>query len=276
MIICRSIKKMHRKVISNEEIEIIRQLEELSLIQNTLIHSVEDNMLIEYEGVHVTRTEWQIGKIYNEAIKPFHSIRSNRFTPGIYSFMSSNTLCDEVDYRFYLLEELNKIIIPAAHNLESYILKRELYTVAKSGINRLIRDNIEINDFCLLHGDLHNGNILMHNSKYALTDFEYMRFGPQQIEWAFFLFWDAITELKMNVRRAYINSVAQNIIELKKSNILDEFNYSLIAHVFLPVLLCLVIQYCENGKYVNNAEIINGINIFWRSEYSLFKGDLKC
>ena len=263
--------KTHKKTISNQEIEIIALLKELSLAENTLIHSVQNNILIEYEGYHIERAKWRIIKMYKEAIMPFHSIHSKRFTPGIYSFMSSNMLSNETDYRRYLLSELERIIVINSPESETTHLKKEIYTVAKTEIEGLIRNDIEIKDFCLLHGDLYNGNILIYDDRYSLIDFEYLRFGPSQMEWAFLLFWDTITELNNHKRKNCVNSIMQNIAELKEAGILTNTCHMLIINMFLPVLLCTVLQYCENKKYENTAEILQGISKFWRYEYCLFK-----
>lgn len=266
--------KLHKKKLSNFEIEIVHLLKELTLIENTLIQSVEGNTLIEFEGHHIERLKWNIVKLYNEAIKPFHRIHSDRFTPGIYSFMSSNIVDLEKDYRVHLLSELNRLISFSSSQDEKILLKNEIFNVVSDSIALLIRENIEIKNFCLLHGDLYNGNLLFYNNKYVLIDFEYVRFGPFQLDITFLIFWDYISESDNLKRRKSIDSALSNIKDLKFNGIINDLDIFLILDLFLPVLLCCTLQFCEGNKYLNSEEISEGIKRFWVYEYSIFKGEI--
>lgn len=266
-----SMIKKHKKMISNRELEAIYYIKNRSLMENTLICSVNGNLLEEFEGKHLDRVKWDIVKMYNEAIKPFHNIQVDRFSPGIYSFMGSNKAFNEMDYIKYLLFELNEIVELTSSKGDNKVLKGVLYNIATITLENLKRNNIEIKDFCLCHGDLYNGNILLYDNKYALIDFEYLRFGPFQMEMAFFLFWDVITTNDKNMYEKGILTLHNNITELMNNNIINKFDYNLIINLYLPLLLCCSLQYCECEKYVFNEKIQAGIHYFCKNDFDMFR-----
>lgn len=245
---------------------IIAMLEELSLTQYTLIDSVKNGILEEYEGHHIGRSQWDIIKMYREVIQPFHRIKINKFGLGIYSFWSSNSISDEDDYRRYLLQELERII-KTSDSLDSNSTKMETFNKASNTLNYLINNDIKISDFVLLHGDLYNGNILVNDDKYATIDFEYVRFGPSLLEWAFLLFWDALIEADTEKRELLLSAVARDIEIIKREKIVSINDIVLIFDLYLPIILCCVLHYCEEGRY-EQSEIMEKMVIdFWNNKY---------
>lgn len=261
--------KMHRKQISQAETEIISMLEELSLTNYTLISSVKDGILEEYEGHHIERSQWDIRKLYEEIIKPFHSIKINKFSPGIYSFWGTCDCSIQEDYRYYLLEELQQ-----QKCVNTGRIQKEAYEIAVSTLKRLIKNGEEVNEFCLLHGDLYNGNILVKDNRYAIIDFEYVKFGPPLLEWAFVLFWDAIVEKDQEKQEVLFGAVSNDIVRVKKNGILNAHDIRMIFDLYLPVIACCVFYYCEKNAYEFSKEFENAMNDFWRKKYYELKDEL--
>ena len=96
---------------ADNEVEIIGILEYFSLKDITLIYSLNDNTLYERVGFHQSRLEWDIIKIYSEVLYPLHVIKTNSFTPGIYTFINSGNRVRNDDYFDHILDEL-KVLNP--------------------------------------------------------------------------------------------------------------------------------------------------------------------
>lgn len=258
---------MHKKEISEQELQILPLLQELDLMDCTLIHSVNGNILTEYDGEHIGRTQWDILKMYREVIHPLHAIKQNRFSSGVYSFWGSCCENKECDYRKHLLHELDALSITACEAEDALLLK-ELCEQARRKIESLIEQNIPIGEFCLLHGDLHNGNILIRDDRYALIDFEYMRLGPALLEWSFVLFWDLVVNIHPEARERIEKKIRSEIRELIRNRILSEYDVELIMELYLPLILGMSLYSALKGQYADCRIIIEGIRIFRRSEYT--------
>lgn len=256
--------KIHKKQISAEEAEIVNLINELSLKKYTLIQACDGNTLIEWEGCHVNRLYWNITQLYNDAVRPFHNITVPYFTKGIYSFMGTGEDISESDYRKYIDVEVKHLI---ARKFPTDPFVSSVYLSVRNGIKELIQKNIRIDRFCLLHGDLYNGNILWCNNRYALIDFEFLRFGPPEIEWAFFLFWDLITEKNVEMRGKITQKIVEELFELRKENLLSYTQEISIVYVFVPIILSAALHYCGLQKYEDSNFIRRGIEIFWTKEY---------
>ncbi len=265
--------RIHEKRITKQEIDIIDSLYELSLEKCTLIKTVHGDILEEYEGKHIGRTQWNILKFYYEVLKPLYSVCSDKFSEGIYSFWGAYHEKKSNDYRVYILEELNQILDLSKKSKIGDIKESSSNTV-RTFLNEMILKEEKIDSFSLLHGDLYNGNILIYKNKYALIDFEYVRFGPPLLEWSFLLFWDAIMELVPCRRELLFDSVYQNIETLKSNDILLNKDLNLIFNLYLPLIICNSLQYCEEGRYESNRNVSDGLCIFWRDEYECIKDKL--
>lgn len=261
--------EMHKKVITDQEVEIIHLLQELSLDACTLVRSVEDNILTEFKGNHVSRYQWDIYKIYEEIITPFRKIEVKSFTQGFYSHMSSGVLHNESDYRLYLVRELSELLPYSDDKLTDP--KYAAFFQVRYAIEKLIDEGVEINQFCLLHGDLYNGNILMYDGKYSMIDFEYVRFGPTQLEWAFLLCWDLMTEFDLSKRHRILHKVLDEVQILKRKHILKEIDFRLIVDVFLPAIVSVSIHFSECGRFDRGDLINRGVKYFWNEEYQVIK-----
>ena len=261
--------EMHKKIITDQEAEIINLLKELSLDACTLVRSVKDNILTEYKGNHISRTQWDICKINEEIIAPFRNIKVKSFTPGFYSHMNSGVPHDETDYRLYLVRELSEILDYSDD--KSTDLKYKVFYQVRSAVERLIDEDIEINQFCLLHGDLYNGNILICENKYSMIDFEYVRFGPPQLEWAFLLCWDLMTESDLSKRHRILNKVLDEVQILKREHILGETDWRIIVDIFLPAIISASMHFSECGRFDGGDLIYSGVKYFWDEEYQVIK-----
>lgn len=260
--------KMHRKQISQNEIDTIVMLNELLLLDYTLIAAIEDETLVEYEGYHIGRSQWDINKLYREVVQPFHNIKFDKFGPGIYSFWGSE-ITQRKDYRYHLLEELKNM---GCENADS--VKGKVYKLANKTLNQLIMDGKEIKEFSLLHGDLYNGNILVRDNRYAVIDFEYVTFGPPLLEWTFLLFWDAIIESDEGKKVTLFETVSRDIEIIKKNGIIEKSEIRLIFDLYLPVMLCFVLHNCENYRYDRSSEVESAVCDFWINEYYKLRGEL--
>jgi len=145
---------LHKKIISNEEVQIVQLLNDLKLLDCTLIQKIENNVLIEKCGKHVSRNQWDILKIYVEVIAPFHSIKSDDFSPGFYCHLNLMQDVKEKDYRVYMLNGIRKTINYTISKEDSNDVKYKIYKEIEKTINELIKDDFKINQFNLLHGDL--------------------------------------------------------------------------------------------------------------------------
>lgn len=266
--------KTHSKNISNKEIEIISLLKELQLMDCTLICSINGNSLEEYKGNHVGRTQWDILKLYKEIIYPFHSIKSIFYSPGVYSFIGiESPLTNNEPYLNYLSNEILKLCELPEGDVHSQ-LRSEIKKKAIHSIEGLKKNKIEIKEFSLLHGDLYNGNILIHNDRYAMIDFEYLRFGPSLIEWAFLLFWDLVVCDKTNTRRKIIEKILSDIRTLIDNDILSVDDVRLICDIYLPSILFFSLHNAIDNNYLFNNTIIKGIDLFWKSEYKIVRTEI--
>lgn len=265
--------EMHKKYISNQEVEIIQLLHELSLDDCTLIYSVEGNMLVEYKGSHISRSKWDICKLYEEILLPFRNIKAEHFTPGFYCHMNADISPRENDYRLYLVKELGEILGLADGKMGT-TLKYDVYCYVREAVEGLINDDIEINQFCLLHGDLYNGNILMHNGRYSMIDFEYIRFGPPQLEWAFLLFWDTLTEIDENKRNIFLAKIVEDIKTLREKKLVSITDIRLVLEIFLPAIVATALHFFDEGRFGESAMIKNGMTNFWNNEYIMIKEEL--
>lgn len=261
--------KMHNKIITEQEVEIIHMLQDLSLDEYTLVSCVKDNVLTEYVGNHIPRCQWDICKMNDEIIVPFRNIRAKSFTPGFYSHMNSGVMHEEKDYRLFLLKELEAILDYSEEDINQP--EYAVFCLVRDAIEKLINEGIEINQFCLLHGDLYNGNILMYNNKYLLIDFEYVRFGPPQLEWAFLLYWDLMMEMDLSKRHRILVKVLDEIQLLKRKLLLNETDLRLIVDVFLPAVVALSLHLSENGRFDKGDIIHKGVTYFWDKEYQVIK-----
>lgn len=275
MITCSNIRKemkYYKKPISDSEKAIILILQELKLLGCTAIVSFDDDYLYEQEGRHVNRNDLDIIKLYNDSLKAFYSIHTSSFTNGIYCFMNTNADKDEkeADYRTHLLSELERITACVAQDNQCKDIISELLKKVKSTTHKLFFNNQVIDDFCLLHGDLYLGNILSIKDNYALIDFEYLRFGPPEIEWAFLLFWDLLAEDNRELRSRLLEKVKLEMQLVKDAQILTDFQIWLIKELYLPVILCSSLSYAAMNKYKDSQIIREGIIRFWEIEYDSF------
>lgn len=265
---------VHKKIISDEEVQIIQLLNDLELLGCTLIRQVEKNVLIEKEGEHISRTHWDIIKMYNEIIAPFHNIKSDRFSPGFYCHLNFTVDVEKNDFRIYLLNGLKEAIGYTIDKQNSSEVKYEIFRLIDKTIKGLIEDDFEINQFSLLHGDFYNGNVMFIDGKYSLIDFEYVRFGPSQLEWAFLLFWDLIVENNRDKREKFFYKVRSDLKILMTNHILSNEDLRLMIELYIPSIVCLSLSSCDKNTFIDKNIVRDGLMRFWNKEYNIIKGDI--
>ncbi len=112
----------------------------MELLGCTLIRQVEKNVLIEKEGEHISRTHWDIIKMYNEIIAPFHNIKSDRFSPGFYCHLNFTVDVEKNDFRIYLLNGLKEAIGYTIDKQNSSEVKYEIFRLIDKTIKGLMSD----------------------------------------------------------------------------------------------------------------------------------------
>ena len=244
----------------------MRFLLDRGLQGSTLVSSLEGSVLTEQEGEHVARNRMDILKLYEDALRPLHEIRSDCFSPGIYSFMASGEQPGDSPYEEYLLRELNALA-EAAGGRDS--LEDSMYEAVLKGLRQMPAGPADPRGFCLLHGDLYAGNILSCDGRYALIDFEYLRFGPKEMEWAFLLFWDMVCESRPRRREEYRAKATEELRALTRAGILDRESIRKITGIFLPALLLAAHISCRRKLYREHERLREEIESFWREEYRL-------
>ena len=257
---------LYSKKITLGQREILSVLNDLDLLQFTLFHHVDGDILFEYAGKHVNRLSWNIIELYDQAIKPFHEIKFTNYTPGLYCFIQTPLPTQTDNYLSYL----DKVIQEQVFRVGQNIVVCEAYTAFYKGICEMRENHIAINSYSLLHGDLHNGNVLKYNGRYSLIDFEYVRVGPSELEWAFLLFWDYITQPRIELRKQLKEKVALDIALIYDNGILTAHQVFLIIAVFLPAIVCAGITGCIEGVYKDSLLIQRSLEKFWSEEYPNF------
>lgn len=262
--------KMHYKKISKKDIEIISLIQELNLMKITLINRVQGNILIEYEGKHIGRTQWDILKMYEEIIYPFHSVKTSQYSAGIYSFWDGVSLNYEKSYLDYLKNEIE--VLRKFPVTDSYTrFRSEICGIAINALEKFIKKGVDVKEFSLLHGDLYNGNILINAGRYVLIDFEYLRFGPPLLEWAFLLCWDLIVNDNKEIRKRIVLKVLSEKKKLIENNILTQLEMEMIFEMYMPVILSYAVHSAINNQYKESTKILELIKLFWKEEYKILK-----
>lgn len=262
---------LHTKKITFEQKEILSVLDDLDLLRCTLVHHIQDDTLFEYSGEHVSRLSWDIIGLYHQAIKPFHEIKFTNYMPGLYCFISAAPPEQTDDYLSYL----DKLVQTQVFSVGQNSVLREAYAACHKSICKMREAQAVIDSFSLLHGDLHNGNILAYNGRYALIDFEYLRVGPSELEWAFLLFWDYITQPNIQLRRKLKEKTASDISAAYDTGILTAYQVFLIITLFLPAIVCAGIVGCIEETYRDSLQIQRSLEKFWTEEYADFFDLLK-
>jgi len=129
-----------------------------------------------------SKNSFNTESIYNLFIElnyTLYSYKSHNYSVGIYKYINQEIIdYNKINYKKYIITYLQ------------YLLK--IYNLSKKftdKVNHLENINLIIpNQFSLLHGDLHIGNIVTKKNKFILIDFEFLRYGITEIEISNFIF----------------------------------------------------------------------------------------
>lgn len=253
---------------SPSESEKISWILELGLKNITLIDNKSENEIKELVGKHSSYLELNPIRLYDDVLSKFYWQKSSTWSKGIYAFWCSGIEFCGLRYTEYLKNELQEIFKLCGVEQSSFV--RKIY----NSVEKYISDNYyEVDEFSLLHGDLYLGNILTYNNEYKLIDFEFVRYGPKNLEIAFVLFWDIISEDNEDFRQKRFNKSIENISAFVKCGILNRQDLIEIIELYVPIILLCAFSFANKGDYEAGSNIIaKGAKDFWNEEYQIIQG----
>lgn len=174
------------------EIENLKYLLGLNLKIFPKIKDISQDSYMIQKCSNVSETDFSFsphnfGKLYFELLAPLYKFKKESFTPGVYKFFtpsSPNCKIKSQKYIPYVTAEISKII----RCLEIHIPKlledpMFLYLVNMLNKNHVcIKNWVPVDGYSLLHGDLHPDNMVKNGKDFLLIDYEYLRFGPSELE----------------------------------------------------------------------------------------------
>lgn len=254
------------KILSASEIHAYNLLHELKLDNIMIPHTLQGNKLKMAKGVHPSRLELDFVQLYQNILCKLYAVQSPNFTPGIYSFFdtsicNNNTTTGESLYLDYVVMEQQNIF----RNCGKYIKPIVIRTYSES-INQFFKwckrnRNSFIPEYVLLHGDLFIGNILFYHNAYKLIDLEFLRFGPKELEIAFLLCWDFISNPMLKLYSHYV--ISKNIDALVAAKIIKETDVLSIVNGFMPLIVSLASIAASANLYTDSNVILDGCNSLW-------------
>lgn len=253
----------------NEQIA-VESLEELGVAYVLAPYHRKGNIMTMEKGMHDSRLSLDIVLLYTKTLAPLYRIHSHQETGQLYSFWklpNSESIGTKGYYRTTLqklrglaestspAKELRPALVWAFGEMEKYC--------------SLFSESDGEPAYCLLHGDLHNGNILRFGEEYRLIDAEFLQFGPREAELAFLLCWDYFVHPTFCSYAPTL--LSKEILTLHKCEILSQTEIRKIVMFFIPMILAAAILFLEQGRYKYSEEMIRGIQGFfsvyqdWRS-----------
>ena len=172
-----------------------------------------------------------------------------------------------MDYLKNEIEVLRKFPVTDSYTR----FRSEICEISINALEKFIKKGVDVKEFSLLHGDLYNGNILINAGRYVLIDFEYLRFGPPLLEWAFLLCWDLIVNDNKEIRKRIVLKVLSEKKKLIENNILTQLEMEMIFEMYMPVLLSYAVHSAINNQYKESTKILELIKLFWKEEYKILK-----
>ena len=99
----------------------------------------------------------------------------------------------------------------------------------------------------------------------TVSQVEYMRFGKKELELAFLISWDFITNISISKYSKKI--IINDIKKLANAGYINIKQANMIINFFIPMFLMLACLYVSNKIYKNEKEIINSIIAFYEEFY---------
>lgn len=196
-------------------------------------------------------------KIYNTLLNQLYSVKYKHYSLGLYKYFEPSNL-DQYETRYNYFFYINNII----KNYFGLIKKwnhKSCYDQNKLSllVTRIDKQSKQLDNwepafgYNLLHGDLHIGNIVKKKDTYYLIDYEYLRYGPKELELVNFIY--------SAVFYQYLNGTELTQIPLLFNEYCDSIknfpgiDYSIIG-IFKDVV---VYMYYMKGIIQNSKDLID-------------------
>lgn len=173
----------------------IKNISRLSSLEPSIIPDIKEVSKDRYfvrKGRNLSLTDIAPGnfiRLCQNLLVPLYQHTQGKFTPGIYKYFLPSNVDSTVPsdkYLPYVTRKLAKIakrtINSNYSDFDPSTLIWYLKSLRKTEKYLSIQNWTPSRGFSLLHGDLHTGNIIKRNGKYLLIDFEYLRYGPPELE----------------------------------------------------------------------------------------------
>lgn len=248
--------KLYHKIISNSEKNTIIYLHKTRL--HTLLlprHLRVGNMLIMRKCKTPRRIEYtEFVQVYKMLLQTLYSFKSDSFFGGVYSFIGSLPASDALYVQHLKNEYLNFYnFIESDPSEETRKLLFEMEYIHKYLLDTLDEYSgwTPPFGFCTLHGDLHLGNFVKENGEIKLIDFEFLSFGPMEIELAYY---SIMQEINQNVDlQEFLNDFQK---EMDADSIID---FDILMRLFVPLLCFFLLLYKEKQIITNPHISINSL-----------------
>ncbi len=248
------------KVLSAREAEAYRCLEQWDLAKIAPPYTRDGTSMTMAKGSHPSRLGLDLPKLYRQVLQPMYEIGFDGFSPGIYCFMEA---CGEDgNFAAQLIQTITQ-----RRSAQTGTRSGELHTVLQQSCQRVLDVLPRLAtswkpSAVLLHGDLFLGNILEYGNDYRLIDFEYLRAGPREMELAFCLCWDFLSNPELCPYADFV--IGRDADALVQCGALDGFTRQLILEGLIPAIVALTCLNIQDGLYRFPAPITAGVTAFWQ------------
>lgn len=236
---------MHIKVLKKNEYEkllAVRDVPELkrAALPFILFRDIE----IMPSGSRLHSNERPNLKLLIPKLKKIYELRVKTYSEGIYSFARCgiNRRGEDSYYYRYLAKEIDSLIESASiptELQESFDICLKMWNI---GIARY-KDKY-FHRYEILHGDLHEGNMLYWINNIYLIDWEYLRSGPKEMELSFFLCWHYLQNTNQYTDFQLLEEELQLMI---KESLIDRELCAIIKTMLIPMWFLVDICYLSKG-----------------------------
>lgn len=260
------------KILSASELRAYSLLHDFKLDKVIIPHVLQGNTIRMAEGIHPSRLELDIVQLFKNALSELYKVRSSQYTPGIYSFFASSLENDDVNieqqYLQHLMIEQQRIFHQYGDHIEPIVA--QTYSESSMQFTKWCKENLNsfTTEYVLLHGDLFIGNILLYRNEYKIIDLEFLRYGPKELEIAFLLCWDFISNPMLTMYAHYI--ISKNIDALLTAKIVNRSDVIAIVKGFMPLIVSLACIAASSNIYADSHIILDGCNGLWK-DYIMLK-----
>lgn len=243
---------MHIKVLKKSEYEkllAVRDVPELkkAALPFILFRDIE----IMPSGLRLHSNERPDLRLLIPKLKKIYELRVKTYSEGIYSFARCgiNRRGENPYYYRYLAKEIDSLI-------ESVSVPTDLQESFDICLKMWNRDIAKYKDkyfyrYEILHGDLHEGNMLYWMNNIYLIDWEYLRSGPKEMELSFFLCWHYLQKTNRYTDFQLLEDELQIMI---KESLIDRELYAMIKNMLIPMWFLVDICYLSKGLLAFSEE----------------------